>query len=203
MIDINTLLPDSLKEYWADEEKKKYIIIGIGAVILVLYVLIGIMPNIVKTINISRGANDVKNRIRVVNNQLDDMDNMQTKLKLLRKKVDEYAQKLPDQKEIPRFLEDISGMAKKSGVKILEIVPHDLMESSAGGKNNEFFKEMPVTITAKSGFHQLGYFVDNLESGGRFITVENLQIQGTSQNPNIHNVRLKVKAYVSTEKKKM
>jgi len=58
---------------------------------------------------------------------------------------------------------------------------------------------MPIMITAKSGYHQLGNFISNLENEKRIINIEDLQIKYDASSPRMHNVVIMMKTYVSIE----
>ena len=96
----------------------------------------------------------------------------------------------------------MSSIAKTSKVKILSITPFALKAVKAEGKEIEYYKQMPILITAKSGYHQLGRFVSNLEKGGRFVTISDLRIQHDPAFPRMQNIRMELKTYVSVEPKK-
>ena len=108
---------------------------------------------------------------------------------------------LPDEKDIPDFLQDLAATAKSSDVQILSVTPHGFVKDGKSGKD-EYYSEMPVVITAKSGYHQLGSFISSLEHGERFVTVEDLDIKYDSQNPRRSNVRMVLKTYVAVDNDK-
>jgi type IV pilus assembly protein PilO len=109
-------------------------------------------------------------------------------------KVELYEKMLPAEKEIPSLLENLSAMAKSSGVKIVGITPVSLQEESRVKK--QVYKEIPIQISAKSGFHELGAFLSNLEGADRFMKVSDIQIKSNSSSPKKHDVELMVLTYV-------
>ena len=98
---------------------------------------------------------------------------------------------------MPRFLQGLAGIARKSNVKILSVTPHKLTTKSKGKESGQYYGTMPVVITAKSGYHQMGQFINDLEEGGRFVTVEDVQIQYDNNFPRKHNVKMVLKTYVA------
>ena len=118
---------------------------------------------------------------------------MGPKLKELRAEYEEYSKRLPGEKEIPEFLEGLASIAKTSKVKILSITPSELVPVEVEGKKEGYYKEMPISITAKSGYHQLGRFVADIETGKRFITISDINIRYDSNTPRMHNVKMGLK----------
>ena len=184
------------------EQNKDYIIMGVTAVIVVLYLTFILVPKFGQLSKASRVVNDLNNKINQLNTMVKRQTQMKDRLTKLRKEYAEYSKKLPQEKEIPEFLEGISSIAKKARVRIVSITPSELRAVESKGKVIQYYREMPILITAKSGYHQLGKFVSDLEQGGRFMTISNLRIQYDSNFPRMHNERIKLLTYVSVEEKK-
>jgi Tfp pilus assembly protein PilO len=83
-------------------------------------------------------------------------------------------------------------------VKILTITPSDLKPVDQG-KKEVYYYEMPVLITAKSGYHELGGFIAEIETEKRFITIEGLKLEYNKSTPLRHNVNMTLKTYVSVD----
>lgn len=58
------------------------------------------------------------------------------------------------------------------------------------------YTEVPITITAKSGYHQLGAFINRVENGKRLMKVADVDITFDNMNKTEHNVELLVMTYV-------
>ncbi len=111
--------------------------------------------------------------------------------------VDSYERMLPAEQEIPTFLENLSGMAKSSGVKIEGVAPVTKKEEKA--QTGQVYQEMPILITAKSGYHELGQFLCRLENAERFIKVVDITIRSNKLTPKRHDVELLVLTYILTK----
>lgn len=112
-------------------------------------------------------------------------------------KIDRYEKMLPAEKEIPALLEDLSAMARDSNIKILGITP----VVAAPEKNNRpraagIYQEIPILINAKSGYHELGDFINNLENARRFMKVIDIGIRANKGTPEKHDVELIVMTYI-------
>ena len=187
------------KEFVSDEQNRMYIILGATGVVVALYMTFILVPKFGNLSRASRVVNDLNNKIEQLNVRTKRQTAMKGKLTELREEYDGYSKRLPKEKEIPAFLEGISAIAKTSRMKILSLTPSDLKTVKSEGKEVEYYREMPILLTAKSGYHQLGKFMSNLERGKRFINVGNLRIQYDSGHPRMHNIRMELGTYVSED----
>ena len=209
MIDIKSIdlkamiwdrLPDNVKELLDSERFKVNAQLGAIALVAALYLTFAIVPKSSTLSNISRKVQELSNKIDLTNNHIRRLGEMQEKLKTLNSELESYSQGLPDQKEITEFLQELSTIAKSSMVKILSITPSEDIVPEKGedeDKSKKHYKELPVVITAKSGYHQLGQFVSILEQGKRFITIQDLRIREDKRTPRSHDIRMVLKTYVS------
>ena len=199
---IRNITIDDVRDFFADEKMRMYLILGGTVVIAVLCLVLVIVPRLTMLSRISTEARTLSDNISVTADRVKRIDSLSAKLKALRKELNGYSQGLPDQKEITEFLEDISAIAKTSAVKILSITPYGLETVKKGENKKVYYREMPIMVTAKSGYHQLGIFVNNLENGARFVTIEDLEIRYDKSTPRKHIVEMGLKTYVSVENEK-
>ncbi|MBD3379495.1 MAG: type 4a pilus biogenesis protein PilO, partial [Candidatus Omnitrophica bacterium] len=117
----------------------------------------------------------------------------------MKKEMLSYEKLLPGQKDFPELLDGLASVAKNSGVTIQAIIPGKLSAVGPRKGESDFLKAMPVVISAKSGYHELGRFISDLESANRFISLENLSLKYDKRTPRLHDIRIVLKTYVSTE----
>ena len=167
----------------------------VGVIILLLFHFIFLKPRIyhlrqlnlrliMLTRNVQNTAKDAAN-----------IDNLRRRLEDLKAKANFYEQKLPREKDIPSLLESLSKVAKDSQVKIVEIQPRDKDIREVGG----MYLEVPIAIKASCGYHQLGRFINELESGPRFIRISDIEIKGNPRDYRKHNVHLLLSMFVLLE----
>ena len=193
---------EDVKEFLSDENARNYIITGVAAVFIALYLSFAIIPKFTELSRTSRVVNDLNDKIDLVSSRVKRLNQTTKKLEALRKEQASYTEQLPVAKDIPKLLEGLSSMAKSSKVKILSITPSPLRADAKVAGSEKYYMEMPVRITAKSGYHQLGHFVSNLELGKRLVIINDLGIKNSSKTPRMHDVRIVLNAYVSVEEKK-
>jgi len=193
---------DKLKELWQDPHSRKYVIAGgILAFSLMLFTFL-IIPEFVELARVSRQARDIKNKINITEDRINRIDQMRKRVTDLRKELGEHSKQLPAEKEITELLEGFAAIAKKSDVRITGITPLPLKKATMGKTVGKFYQEMPIKISAKSGYHQLGHFISSLERERRVIIIDDIEIRSSDATPRIHNITMLLKTYVSIDHEK-
>jgi Tfp pilus assembly protein PilO len=146
-----------------------------------------IIPKTSELAKTSRVVSDLNENINIVETRAKRLNEVEAKLDNLKREELQYAKNLPVEKEIPGLL----------GIEIQSLTPYDLLPVEAKSAGDVYYREMPLLLNAKGGFHQIGEFVNNLEGANRFITVEDLRIQYDEKNPRKHNVRMVLKTYIA------
>ena len=128
-------------------------------------------------------------------------DSFRKNIEAFREKVDYYEKRLPAEQEIPSLLENLSAMAKRSNIKILGITPVQTPPNDQSSQKGKIYKEIPILIGAKSGYHELGSFLSSLEDADRFMKVVDIEISANKMTPKKHDVDLIVCTYVLLSEK--
>jgi type IV pilus assembly protein PilO len=76
---------------------------------------------------------------------------------------------LPDQKEIPSLLTNISSLATNSGLEVLTFKPRPEV-------TREFYAEIPVDIQVRGSYHNFGYFLYQVSKLPRIVSVSNVKM---------------------------
>lgn len=146
-------------------------------------------------IKVNKKGNDLKN----AKSDISRIGKFKSDIDSYKEKVDRYEKMLPAEQEIPNLLETLSNMAKSSGVKIVGIMPSVAKEADKISKR-QIYQEIPILISAKSGYHELGRFLNRLENSDRFMKVVDIQIKANSLTPKKHDVELLVLTYTLLKK---
>lgn len=112
-------------------------------------------------------------------------------------KIEKYEKMLPVEQEIPGILEELSTMARNSGIKIVGITP--VVENKVE-RRNQVYQEIPIVISAKCGYHELGSFLANIENSSRFMKVADIEIKANKASPRKHDVELILVSYMLLNK---
>ncbi len=85
-------------------------------------------------------------------------------------RLKEAVAELPDQKEIPDLLTNISNKARESGLDILLFRPKP-------ENPQDFYSEIPVDVTVRGGFHNLVAFFDQVGRLNRLVNINNIEMK--------------------------
>jgi len=90
----------------------------------------------------------------------------------LSSQLDQARLQLPGEREIPVLLEQIARFGKEAGVEFLSFRP-------AAENQKDFYNEVPMALSIRGPFHNIGLFLDKISHYPRIISVSNL----TMSNP--------------------
>ena len=108
---------------------------------------------------------------------------LEQQLKELDGRLRQAVAQLPDQKEIPDLLSNISSKATESGLEILMFRPR-------AENPQDFYSEIPVDVVVRGGFHQLVAFFDEVGRLNRLVNIRNIEIR----NPKVQGERVSLDA---------
>jgi Tfp pilus assembly protein PilO len=98
--------------------------------------------------------------------------------------------------ELPLLLQDITDMANKNNVRILQLNP---VREAARTKKGAPVTELTPNLLALDlicDYHSLGGFINDLENAPKFMAVEELRINSNSDSMFQQDVNLVIKTYV-------
>ena len=87
----------------------------------------------------------------------------------LRAELEIALRRLPNQRELPVLLTNMSSLAKKSGLEIRSFKP-------AAEVNRGFYAEVPISIEFLGRYHEAGIFFDRLSRLSRIINITELKM---------------------------
>jgi Tfp pilus assembly protein PilO len=178
-----------------DAKTQTTILIALFAVVVfILYISYIFLPQVTNDINIIGKTIGIMGELKEARSLIAQRDDLKKKAELYNEKIELYEKKLPAQQEIPSFLENLSKMARSANITIIGIIPVTLKLQKE--RRSQVYQEMPILITAKSGYHELGRFLNNLEDGPRFIKVVDINIKADAVAPKKQDVELVVYTYV-------
>ena len=91
--------------------------------------------------------------------------------------------------DISFYLESLSEIAKKTGVRIISVRPVKLAARPFGEpKSPEIYRPAYFEISARSGFHEMGQFVERIENYPTFIRVNRVSASGNPERITEHDV---------------
>lgn len=178
-----------------DRKTQIVILAGLLAILVVaVYVSFILVPQIERVFEAGGQVSKIDADLKEARCNIANIPEYRKSLATYEAKVDRYEKMLPAQQEIPALLESLSGMARNSNVKIVGIVP--VVGKEGKVKKGRIYEEIPILINAKSGYHELGKFLSNMECADRFMKVSDIQIKSSGQSPRKHDVEILVLTYI-------
>ena len=169
----------------------------ISLIVAILYIYLVFIPQFVRVFALSGNIEKMRLELKSARYTVADTDKLKNILKENSEKIESSEKKLPAEQEIPTLLEDLSNMARDSRIKILSIVPAmSYFDGDKSGNKSQIYREIPILITARSGYHQLGHFLNGLENADRFMKVVDIGIKADKASPKEHDVELMVCTYI-------
>jgi type IV pilus assembly protein PilO len=102
------------------------------------------------------------------------LETFKTQVSELEARLRTLLRELPESREIPGMIRQISDVGVRTGLQINLIKP--LPE-----QRKEFYAEIPIQVRVKGPYHAVGRFFDDLVHLERIISVDGIQIEATSQ----------------------
>jgi len=102
------------------------------------------------------------------------LDTFKTQVSDLEARLHALLRELPESREIPGMIRQISDVGVRTGLHIHGIKPH-------AEQRKEFYAEIPIQVRVKGPYHAVGRFFDDLVHLERIISVDGVQIEATSQ----------------------
>ncbi|MCM8761382.1 MAG: type 4a pilus biogenesis protein PilO [Candidatus Omnitrophica bacterium] len=181
-------------------EQKTIILVAVLTLAVIFgYINLLLIPQAKKIIRVFSSAAKVRNDLMAAEALVARKDALVKTIEDYNKKIGRYEKTLPTEAGLPTLLEDLAEMAKDSKMRIVGIVPAAGKEGAA--RAGQAYREIPIAISAKSGYHELGRFLSRLQNCDRFMKVADIQVKGGKAAGNKHDVEILVLTYVLLEGK--
>lgn len=192
----------------ARKDVKSLVLIALlGTVILYVYFTYIFWP-------LSREAGRVGNELREARTQLKSLVSAtanEAALKEQYRQVDETVgalrKALPTEQELPAVIEFLSSLAAKTNVKIQTIFPQRATAAGSSGVKRDgpkaagaaseqaVYNEVLIQVDALAGYHELGTFLNLVETGERPMQVATLHVSSAAKGTERHTVNLVLRSY--------
>ena len=120
--------------------------------------------------NLMSKENDLKQVYEDKQKKVANLDALKEQMKEMQQSFGDMLRQLPNKTEVDALIVDISQEGLSAGLQF------DLFKP--GGEHpSEFYAELPIQITVKGSYHQLGEFVSGIASLPRIVTTHNINIK--------------------------
>jgi type IV pilus assembly protein PilO len=114
---------------------------------------------------------------------------VKAEIAVLEKKLDVALRQLPDSKELPVLLTDITSLGKNAGLEFKAFRPKE-------EARRDFYAEVPIDIEFTGDFHEIATFFDEISRLPRIVNVGALDVAISTENS--MDTVLKVKGNATT-----
>jgi len=181
-----------------DGNNRYYVLVAFMALVFLLDYFVLMSPQLTALKKINPEITAVSDKIAIAKGDMRKLDTYQSDLKKLTEKFEEANLKVKSRDEVPIILEYIANKAGESGVKIDQIMPDSLDQELLTENSQRKYYDLPIYMEARSGYHNLGRFLDNLNRGEISLRVGSITIVATNDT-RYHLVKLTFRATVYEE----
>ena len=107
----------------------------------------------------------------------------------LRAKLETAKERLPSEKEIPGLYRQVSDLAYQAGMAVSLFQPRE-------PATKDVYQEVPISVSAEAGYHQLGTFLDRIARLQRIVNLTDMKITGISRPTGTIRADLTLATYV-------
>jgi type IV pilus assembly protein PilO len=165
-----------LEKFEALEPKQRWMICGLLACLLggIGYYLHSMNAGSIETLTIEvEEARQTVEKHRIIAMRLNDLE---VRLTTLDEMLKVAITLLPESREIPELLTQISQLGMNSGLEFRLFKPEP-------EKQADFYAEVPVSLSILGRFHELGRFFDHLSKLSRIVNVTDIKITLAKGSP--------------------
>jgi len=130
--------------------------------------------------NLQRKLNEVRSVAANVERFEEELQGLERELRVA-------LRQLPDSKELPGLLTDISSLGKSAGLEFHAFRPQEEVR-------RDFYAEVPIEVEFSGGFHQVAVFFDRVASLDRIVNVGDLEVRVQSEDLDGTVLRVKGRA---------
>lgn len=185
----------NLKEMDKEQKQKLLLAVLIGAIGLVFYYTFLIQPQMRRLDGLMPEVREIRRELILMKQDINRVDRLREQLGLLNEQMERYQKSFPLESDLSGLLSYLSAEARKAHVTLLGIEPKAEEEKNSSG----IFQEISLTLRAEGGYHELGLFLNRLETGERLMAVDHFALETNPNNPRQHPMRLNLKSYVSKQ----
>ena len=192
--DIQTKILKTIKE--VNAQNPYYLIIGVLVLVLLLDYFLIMQFQLGALRTLGPRVMEIKSDIDLFEKNKGRIGKYKNTIKELDQKLESLQNRIKNTEDISEVLEGISRTANDNAVFFEQILPEiDLSDPAFENKQGRYFL-LPVTMSARSGYHHFGRFLNDLEERGTLMQVRRLRITADPKRIRQHNVNVVIEAVV-------
>ncbi len=163
-----------------DKKTTSNVILILGVLILGLLITAAQVKNIFK---LKKDSKELHGKIGKIYDDVSEKPKILADTEKLKLEILEIKGKVIHYQEISSLQAYISAAAKKYSLDIAETGSSPAQKYKKVGDTS--FLQVPINVTLRGGYHQLGAFIADIENGDYSLQVNNINISTGKQNNNI------------------
>ena len=148
---------------------KVVIVLLLVAIPVAVFYFTFFQPNTKKIQSLETKVASLEKKLIAVKKKAANLAKFEKELEIAQANFYEKAALLPNEKEIPQLLKDISSLGRTAGLDFLTFKP-------LADIPKDFYAEIPVTINVRGPYHNMGFFFDQVSKLERIVTVSNVKM---------------------------
>jgi len=196
--DISLKALEPLFEKVGNISKTHRILICVATFIVItgLFVYFLYLPKFEKLDQLNSDYKNLEKMLVSAKKKAAQLDKYREKMKTAEAQYKIAMKALPDKKEIPSLLTNISESGKEAGLEFLLFRPESEI-------NKDFYAEIPVSIKVAGNYHNVGFFFDKVSRLSRIVNIKDI-VMATPKGGDLLNTSCTAVTYrfVETEEKK-
>jgi type IV pilus assembly protein PilO len=156
------------------------ILLCLGVFVLLVgpFLYFSFLPKLSQIDTLEKESSQLEKKLNIAQKKASQFNLYQEKLENAKLEFKIVTQKLPEKKEIPSLLANISQSARDAGLDILLFQP--LAE-----QNKDFYAEIPVSITVKGNYQNVALFFDKVARLSRIVNIDNIRMNAAKGNDSL------------------
>ena len=181
-----------------DGNNRYYVLVAFMALVFFLDYFVLMSPQLAALKKINPEITAISDKIASAKGDMKKLGVYQSDLEEMTKKFEDANLKVKSRDEVPSIIEYIANIAGEAGVKIDQIMPDSLDQELLTENSQRKYYDLPIYMEARSSYHNLGRFLDNLNQGGISLRIGAITIVATD-DMRYHLVKLTFRATVYEE----
>ncbi len=184
-----------------NEKNPYYLIAGFLVLLLIVDYLVVMQFQLRTLSTLSPKIKGLSDELSVTENNIQRLPQYKKEIERLSSSLERINKKVRTKEEIPMILENISVIANRNGVKIEQIMPDTTTTDPILQNDSGAYYSIPIVVEAKSGYHELGRFLSDLEREGALLSIPDFTIGHNKSEPRANIVKMTLNVIVLEKKR--
>lgn len=179
-----------------NDKNPYYLIIGVLVFFLLMdyFLFMRFQLGVLRTLGPKRS--EIADGFRQFETNRSRVDKYKKDVVLLDKKLAVLEGRIRTVEQIPAILEELSRAANRNKIFVEQILPDTNLGDPVLKNADGQYYLMSVVIEAKSGYHNFGRFLNELEETRALMKISQVNISSNVGNPRQHQIKLEVQAVI-------